>query len=160
MTEPTTNATYSGLSDAIRVISKSDQVKKNGPKKEKKKRPITDDLTEYLCQIESTTLEHAQLLKDICTNNDALLKETKGLTMTPVHFTAPVPPPVLSFDVALNQFLNTYNKLDHREKRQRLSNVIRGTPYASTFTELMDLISTEGLQRNFKPNTVHYYFKF
>jgi hypothetical protein len=70
------------LSDSIKVISKSDQVKK--PKINQKKRNITDALGEYLSQIESTSHEQAKLLNSLCSNNVPLIEDVKMAVTKPI----------------------------------------------------------------------------
>lgn len=78
----TNEVVLSSSSDAIKVISKSDQVKK--PKQpSQKKRNITDSLGEYLTQIETTSQEQARLLASLCTNNVPLIENVKSVVTKP-----------------------------------------------------------------------------
>lgn len=78
-TDPSTKKVlFTCHSEAIKVISKSDQVKNK--KAPRKKRNVADVLVDYLSDIESKQEEHAKLLARICDANEQILLDTKTIS--------------------------------------------------------------------------------
>jgi len=145
-------------SEAIKVISKSDQVKKkkSSSSSNKKKRNWNESFSENLSQIEEKTTEANNFLAPLCEGNEilsALLfsgpfsSSITSLSSTATniinnHERASVP----SFPEAFKDFMAAYNNIPPVEKTGKIQKVL-STGSISGFAEILDLFWAEGLAR-------------
>jgi len=165
-------------SESIKVISKSDQVKKKkqiSDHDDKKKRNISDILTDALEYIEARQSEQVELLDNLMENSEYNVSELlKGVATGPNYqdlVNLQLPPlrsvqayeknssfesnsdlsPSENFEKAFKTFLSSYTQL-HAEERPRKIRKISDTSSTSEFMELLDLLWTEGLSREASSN--------
>jgi len=163
-------------SEAIKVISKSDQVKKKkitADHEDKKKRNISDVLSDALEYIEAKQSEQVELLENLMENTEynvsELLKAVNSApnfqdlsnlqsTLPSVHSLDNCEKPFVStspsenFDKAFKTFLSSYTQLHSEQKPAKIRKVVSTAADMSDFMELLDLFWAEGLSREATTN--------
>lgn len=187
---------FQACSSPIKVISKSDQVKKKKEPKPKKKRSATDMLMETLCKIEKRQQEHCEILykllgqpapapsqsllegidfnnievEDIDFDDEVDMGQifSEGVQAAPslVKPVSPVqiPQPIELVDSrsqkrskagcegdqdlaqAFRTFMHAFQAVPQEQRAQELRKAVNTQSPAATM-ELMDMLQTEGLQR-------------
>jgi len=137
----TKQGSYTIFSEAIKVISKSDQIKKK--KTSRKKRNFNDLLSDTLVQIETKQMEHAKILETLCDNNHSFLESTMKA------YPPKLPPPPPDFQTAFKDFLRSYITLSKEDKVVKIRK-LAGSQNTHDMVELMDLFWAEGLSRDIR----------
>eukprot|EP00005_Dracoamoeba_jomungandri_P003807 CAMPEP_0174260914 /NCGR_PEP_ID=MMETSP0439-20130205/10994_1 /TAXON_ID=0 /ORGANISM="Stereomyxa ramosa, Strain Chinc5" /LENGTH=376 /DNA_ID=CAMNT_0015345293 /DNA_START=89 /DNA_END=1219 /DNA_ORIENTATION=- len=156
------------MTDAIKVISKPDQLRPSSSRG--KKRTMNDRIMEKLEAIEAG---QQQLLKEIKTssNNDSndfcgssfFQPEAFSSSPLPLLFTdTPLPlqqtptnqfesesPMELELESAYNNLIDAYKKLTAEQRPQKIRRIVRSTPAkrVATFCEMISLFTSEGLEK-------------
>lgn len=184
----------------IKVISKSDQVKKKKEPKPKKKRSASDMLMETLCNIEKRQREHCEILykllgqpappqsgsplqynldgvevedldleEEVSSDVGDLLSEVASCISLPTFApqlqmpqtqsalselvdlhafkrSKPQEEPVPTFEAAFSTFLKAFTSVPPEQRRQEMRKAV-ASQGQNVAMELMDMLQTEGLQR-------------
>jgi len=167
-------------SEAIKVISKSDQVKKKKvtehEEEKKKKRNISDVLSDALEYIEAKQSEQVELLENLMENTEYNVSEllkavdsapnNQDLSNLQTTFRSSdhdhsldacekpfeTTSPTENFEKAFKTFLSSYTQLHVLEKPAKIRKVVSTTSDMSDFVELLDLFWAEGLSREASSN--------
>jgi len=151
-TDSTSKHHFISYSEAVRVISKSDQVKKKqvipNPSTSlihptPKKRDLADMLGDSLTQIEARQTEYSNLLRHLCEKNKKML-ETSAI---PPKAKKPVN---LDFTSCFSEFLQVFSAIpSHEERRTKIRKIMAMSPSSqvASVAELSDLFMAEGLSR-------------
>eukprot|EP01114_Cavostelium_apophysatum_P005010 TRINITY_DN1553_c0_g1_i1.p1 TRINITY_DN1553_c0_g1~~TRINITY_DN1553_c0_g1_i1.p1 ORF type:complete len:354 (+),score=87.13 TRINITY_DN1553_c0_g1_i1:360-1421(+) len=133
-----TQLLFTVYSDAVKVISKSDQVKKK--KKNSKKKLVNDMLTDQLVKIEEKQQEQVKLLEALENGQRLYLSEFK----LPIPQSAPD-----QFQTAFKNLIRSYTQLNRQERSAKIQKIAPTVASSNnnSFVELMDLFWAEGLQR-------------
>eukprot|EP01119_Soliformovum_irregulare_P000281 TRINITY_DN10206_c0_g1_i2.p1 TRINITY_DN10206_c0_g1~~TRINITY_DN10206_c0_g1_i2.p1 ORF type:complete len:328 (+),score=43.46 TRINITY_DN10206_c0_g1_i2:115-1098(+) len=137
-------------SEAIRVISKSDQVKKKAPSGKKKKNP-NDLLAEALEMIEGKQREQQELLEKLCQSNEAFLtldqrsQILNQMLQNPLITPAPPVEVPRQFNIALSNFLSILSKMPKWERQSAITQITQ-LPEGAIFGEILQQTIEAGLR--------------
>jgi len=148
------------------VVSKPEQVRKQKSKKTQKtqkmeqvpqKKTLEDVVMEGLSRIESTCLQQKSLLCDI----SSTIENHKRITETLFSTLEPTPKKAMNeqlspFEMAFQQFVEAFERIDADEKAQRIRKVVRrsGRRDTESLSELLNQISKESFVQQQEPRTV------
>jgi hypothetical protein len=140
----------------IKVISKPEQLKKRQPPPVSKKRTVNDMVVEAVTRIEKQQAEHTLIMEKLLemSNPKRVHHEITPSTTTwefPIARTVPKEQEFTTdFDTAFLQLLKSFAGTDPNHRAEKVRRIARTLSAADneSFSELVDMLTTEGLGRD------------